>query len=35
MDFEDKIIDIEGYAINMTVSPYPMKVFVTRTTSDT
>ena len=31
MDFNDDILDIEGYAFANLPSPYPMKLFVPRT----
>ena len=34
MDFADSILDIEGYSINSTVSPYPMKILVPKTSMD-
>lgn len=30
MDFEDDILDIEGFAFGSAPSPYPMKLFVPR-----
>ena len=31
MDFSDDILDIEAYAFSQLPSPYPTKLFVTRT----
>jgi hypothetical protein len=31
MDFTDLILDIEGYDMSLTITPYPTKFFVSRT----
>lgn len=35
MDFDDDILDIEGFDFSVGLSPYPMKAFVPRVSSNT